>query len=44
MVDHFADAPGKWTFVDHFPDYTVTFVDHFADIDIKYVDHFPGVE
>ena len=43
-VDHFPNACGKWTFVEHFPDFTITFVDSFPDFTIAYVDSFPGVD
>ena len=42
QVKNFPDGPGKWQFVDSFPDYTIQFVDNFPDFTIKFVDNFPG--
>lgn len=43
-VNSFPDSPGRWQFVDSFPDFRVQFVDSFPDITIKFVDSFPGVD
>ena len=42
VVSSFADKPGKWRFVDSFPDFKVQFVDSFPDYKVEYVDSFPG--
>ncbi len=41
-VTSFADGPGKWQFVDSFPDFTVQIVDSFPDFTVQYVSSFPG--
>ena len=43
-VDAFPDAPGKWQFVDAFPDFTVQYVDAFPDFTVEYVTAFPGCD
>jgi hypothetical protein len=43
-MEHFADGPGEWTMVEHFPDYKIKFVEHFPDYKIKFVEHFPGCD
>jgi hypothetical protein len=41
-VNAFPDGPGKWQFVDSFPDFTIQFVDAFPDFTVQYVNAFPG--
>ena len=41
-VTSFPDGPGKWQFVDSFPDFTVQIVDSFPDFTVQYVNSFPG--
>jgi hypothetical protein len=41
-VTSFPDGPGKWQFVDSFPDFTVQIVDSFPDFTVQYVSSFPG--
>jgi len=43
-VTAFPDGPGKWQFVDAFPDFTIQIVDAFPDFTVKYVDAFPGCD
>jgi len=43
-VNAFPDGPGKWQFVDSFPDFTIQIVDAFPDFTVQYVDAFPGCE
>lgn len=41
-VTAFPDGPGKWQFVDSFPDFTIQIVDAFPDFTVQYVNAFPG--
>ncbi len=41
-VNAFPDGPGKWQFVDAFPDFTVQYVNAFPDFTVQYVNAFPG--
>jgi len=41
-VTSFPSDPGKWQFVDSFPDFTVQIVDSFPDFTVQYVNSFPG--
>ena len=43
-VTSFPDKPGRWQFVDAFPDFTIQIVDAFPDFTVKYVDAFPGCD
>lgn len=43
-VASFPDSPGKWQFVDSFPDFTIQYVDSFPDFTVKFVDSFPGCD
>ncbi len=43
-VTAFPDGPGKWQFVDAFPDFTVQIVDAFPDFTVQYVNAFPGCD